>query len=199
MDKTLSESADTIGKLLASYHTYNRRPDIRHKRVKDSLFKSYRRTLGPWLPPNRSAKILDAGCGEGNLLYFLKELGYDNMAGFDISSENVAICHSLGLTFVRQFNALAIDQFSGALEFDVIFATDVIEHLPKEKAGNFLKQIYDRLLPGGYVVIQTPNMGSILGLHARYYDLSHEFGVTEKSAVDLLMLAGFDPQPFLSG
>lgn len=37
-------------------------------------------------------------------------------------------------------------------------------------------------------------MGSIAGLYNRYYDLSHEFGLTEKTAVDLLLVAGFEPQ-----
>ncbi len=52
-------------------------------------------------------------------------------------------------------------------------------------------QIKNKLNPGGYVVIQTPNMGSVLGCLYRYNDLSHEFGLTEKSALSLLKVAGF--------
>jgi hypothetical protein len=45
---------------------------------------------------------------------------------------------------------------------------------------------------GGRLVIQTPNMGSFLGWHMRYNDITHEFGVTEKGIVDLLLAAGFE-------
>jgi hypothetical protein len=31
-------------------------------------------------------------------------------------------------------------------------------------------------------------------MYSRYFDLSHEFGLTEKSAMDLLTVAGFEPQ-----
>jgi hypothetical protein len=41
------------------------------------------------------------------------------------------------------------------------------------------------------LILQTPNLGSLPGPFIRYNDLTHEFGLTEKTVVDLLLLAGF--------
>jgi hypothetical protein len=68
---------------------------------------------------------------------------------------------------------------------------DLIEHLPKQLVSAFLTDLRGRLAPGGVLLIQTPNMGSVTATFNRYYDLSHDFGVTEQSAVALLMSAGF--------
>lgn len=180
----------TTERLFERYHTYSRRPAVGTGRAGELIFKSFRRTLGPWLPEDRSAKILDIACGEGALLAFLKEQGYTNLHGFDISPENVALCHRLGLTFVQQFDALRLNELPEG-EFDVIFALDLLEHLPKERAAGFLEEVRNKLKPGGYVVLQTPNMGCVFGLYHRYFDLSHQFCLTEKTAVALLMIAGF--------
>lgn len=186
-------SKTTTERLFERYNTHNRRPTIQSPRHRKLIFSAFRRTLGPWLPTDKSSWILDIGCGEGSLLAFLRESGYTNLAGFDLSPQNVRICHDLGLTFVEQFDALRLREFGGTHRYDVIFAMDVLEHLPKESAAQFLEDARLRVASGGYLVIQTPNMGSIVGCYARYYDLSHEFGLTEKSALDLYTLAGYNP------
>lgn len=181
----------TTERLFEQYNTYAQRPTVEDSSSKITIFKSFQRIIGAWLPEDLSARILDVGCGEGALLKFLKEKGYTNLAGFDISPENVAICQRMGLTFVQQCNVLNMHELPTVKEFDVIFAMDILEHIPKDSAAAFLENIRTILKPGGYVVIQTPNMGSLLGSFYRYNDLSHEFGVTEKSARHLLAIAGF--------
>jgi 2-polyprenyl-3-methyl-5-hydroxy-6-metoxy-1,4-benzoquinol methylase len=156
-----------------------------------TIFKSLRRSLGPWLPTDRSSSILDIACGEGALLCFLRELGYTNLAGFDLSPENVAMCHDLGLGFVQQADALCLSRVSGLGRYATIFAMDMLEHLPKQRAVSFLEDVRKLLLPGGQAIIQTLNMGSHLGWFHRYGDVTHEFGLTELSAVSLFMAAGF--------
>jgi glycosyltransferase involved in cell wall biosynthesis len=49
--------------------------------------------------------VVGSTCGE---IAFLRERGYTNLAGFDLSPENVAICHALGLDFVEQGDALCL-------------------------------------------------------------------------------------------
>jgi len=181
----------TVGRLYARYNTYSRRPTVRDSRVRAVVFRAFERTVGPWLPADRATPILDVGCGEGALLAFLRARGYANLAGFDLSPENVAICHALGLDFVEQGDALCQAERYPPGSFGVIFVMDVLKHLPKQRAADFLEQVRQCLRPGGAVIIQTPNMGSVFGVYHRYDDLSHEFGLTEKTARDLLMVAGF--------
>ena len=74
----------------------------------------------------------------------------------------------------------------------MVFVLDFLEHLPKEMAADFLLQVRERLLDGGQLIIQTPNMGSLLASYYRHNDLTHQFGLTESTAVDLLMVSGFE-------
>ncbi len=156
-----------------------------------TVFKSLARSLGAWLPADLATPILDIGCGEGNLLCFLRERGYMNLGGLDLSPENVAICHALGLGFVQQGDALSLRRIPGLWRYGAIFALDLLEHLPRARAASFLEDVRRLLLPGGYAVIQTPNLGSHLGWFHLYSDLTHEFGLTESSALSLLAAAGF--------
>ena len=181
----------TTEKLFEHYNTYTGRSTVENSDSQKKIFRYLQRILNPWLPINYSTNILDIGCGEGALLAFLKHKGYVNLSGFDISSENVSICHRLGFSFVEQCDVLKLREYPITEQFDVIFALDIIEHLPKQAAAEFLEQIHKRLNSGGYVVIQTPNMGSLLASISRYGDLSHEFGLTEGTARNLLIISGF--------
>jgi 2-polyprenyl-3-methyl-5-hydroxy-6-metoxy-1,4-benzoquinol methylase len=181
----------TVERLYSKYHSFNRRTTIEDPRLREVSFRSMRRSLAGWFPADKSTVILDIACGEGALLAFLKAEGYTNLSGFDLSPENVAICHRLGLPFVEQADALEQIGAEPQRSFGLIFAIDLVEHLPKEKAAGFIEAARGALAQGGTLVLQTPNAGSLYGCYNRYYDLSHEFAVTEKSAVDLLMLGGF--------
>lgn len=159
------------------------------------MFKSFRRTLGRWLPASRDSRILDIACGEGGLLQFLRSQGYKELSGFDLSPESVLLCKQAGLEFVERRDALDEDAFSPGVQYDVIFAMDIIEHIPKEVAAAFVEGLHRRLAPkGGQLILQTPNMGSLFASYHLNYDLTHEFGLTEKTALDLLGLAGFRPE-----
>lgn len=182
---------NTIERLYTRYNTYKRRPTVQDARARHVIFRAFARTLGPWLPADRATPILDIACGEGALLAFLREQGYTNLAGFDISPENVAICHVLGLDFVEQGDALRVAERWPPESFGTVFALDILEHLPKQRAADFLEQVRTCLRPGGAAIIQTPNMGCVIGVYHRYADLSHELGLNENSARELFMVAGF--------
>jgi 2-polyprenyl-3-methyl-5-hydroxy-6-metoxy-1,4-benzoquinol methylase len=187
----LETEKSTRDSIVEKYHTLTRRDHGLDVQTRTVIFRAFVRTLGPWLPAAKNASILEIGCGEGHLLAFLKSLGYTNLSGFDLSPENVDFCLKRGLTFVCRHDALKLEEFSVPVQYEVIFCLDLLEHLPKERAVPFLRQVLHRLRENGYVVIQVPNMGSVVGLYHRYADLTHEYGLTERSAVTLLMAAGF--------
>jgi 2-polyprenyl-3-methyl-5-hydroxy-6-metoxy-1,4-benzoquinol methylase len=185
------EERSTTGRLIRRYHTLNGRPSLSDNRVCRNVFRSFERSLGGWLPAERSTPILDAACGEGALLCWLRGQGYTDLAGCDLSSENAAICRESGLECVFEADVLELGRLAGARRFGAIFALDILEHLPKQRAAGFLEDLRGLLLPGGYLVLQTPNLGSHLGWLHYYGDLTHEFGLTESSALSLLRAAGF--------
>jgi len=188
---------DTRARTIEHYHSATGRPDLDDPRVRRLVWRSFERTVGPWVPADRSARILDAGCGEGALLTWLRDKGYANLHGFDLSPECVALCHRLELPFVRPFDLLRIAEWPED-GYDVIFLMDVVEHLPKERAAEVLEAARTKLRPGGCLIIQTPNLGSLVGTFVAHSDLTHEFGLTEKSVRDLLALAGFPREEWRS-
>jgi len=98
-------------------------------------------------------QVLDCGCGVGILAKRLSHAGI-NVVGFDINPELVfqaAFNNSDGGFFVGHIEHLPFR--SGTLSG--ITAADVIEHLPEVKRG--LGELARALVPGGKVVITTPN------------------------------------------
>jgi len=51
---------------------------------------------------DRSARILDLGCGHGAFIYFLREAGYTDVVGVDKSPEQVAEAKRLGIDGVHE-------------------------------------------------------------------------------------------------
>jgi len=107
------------------------------------------------IPIGQSLEILDIGCGQGYLAKKLVLLGH-KVVGVDISNEALQLAHPY-LTKSFCFN-LEDETWPEALlaeKFDIIIATEVIEHLfwPVE----FLNQLSILLKKDGHVIITTPN------------------------------------------
>lgn len=144
-----------------------------------------------WLPADLNAAILDVGCGHGNFLFMLEQLGYRNLVGVDWSSEQLeqaaAICQHARLVpddtlhYLRESNET----------FDLISCLNVIEHLAKDEIIGFLDLIRSHLKPGGRLLIETPNAASPWFGAVAYGDLTHEWFFTPKSLADTLLLSGF--------
>jgi 2-polyprenyl-3-methyl-5-hydroxy-6-metoxy-1,4-benzoquinol methylase len=138
-----------------------------------------------------SARILDIGVGCGEMLTCLKNWGYKNYLGIDISGSTIRFCHSLGLPCQRVENSteyLAENPSS----FDVITLLDVLEHIPKREIVPFLSAQRAALKPGGLAIIQVPNAQAPDGQLHRYNDITHEIGLLEHSFAQLLRTAGFE-------
>lgn len=104
--------------------------------------------------PNRAATVLDIGCGTGALLVRLRDHGYTNLAGIDISPPEAMPGVS--------FHALDLDepsfpQADGSV--DLALAVEVLEHI--ENVGTFLAEIRRVLAPTGRLLLTTPNLHSV--------------------------------------
>ena len=75
---------------------------------------------------DKSSKILDIGCGEGRGLLALRNIGFTNLCGIDISPEKIARLKSHNIEgYVLDFHNL--DQIE-AESYDYIFCSHAIEH-----------------------------------------------------------------------
>ncbi len=100
----------------------------------------------------RDARILDVGCGTGSLLVTLKEAGYARPEGLEYSAYASAIARERTGLEIHQGDILTT-KLTG--KFDVVNATEVIEHLRDPK--RFFHRVSEILAPGGVFVYSTGN------------------------------------------
>ena len=137
----------------------------------------------------REVSILELGCGPGYLLESLRNWGFENVEGIDISEEQIKIAAS------RNLRAHLSDAFeyldSKKEQYDVIIAVDFIEHFAKEELCTLIPKIYQALKHEGVLIIQTPNGQALFPGQVIYGDLTHMTILSEDSLRQLLGLYEF--------
>lgn len=122
---------------------------------------------------SRKASILDIGSSTGTNLRLLKSLGFSNYKGLDLSPLSKQFCAEKGLGEVILGDIIQYD--FGRQKFDLILATDVLEHLDDDQGA--LEKIFDILSPGGFALVTVPTFEILWGLqdevshHRRRYRL----------------------------
>jgi SAM-dependent methyltransferase len=152
--------------------------------------KAYDHYLRGWLPAAREAQVLDVACGAGRLLFFLKERGYVNASGVDLSPEQIARARQVTPKVIQSDLLEYLAANPG--RFDLILGLDVIEHLTKPQVVSFFDRAFAALRPGGRLVIETVNADTPMGLPILYGDFTHETCFTPQSVVSLFRLTGFE-------
>ena len=102
---------------------------------------------------NKLLTLLDVGCGRGDFLIRAKHCGY-KATGIDFDPKTIEIANSRGL------HALVgeIQDLPNSYKYDAITLSHVLEHVYDPK--DLLKEILERLKPGGYLYLATPNFNS---------------------------------------
>lgn len=152
--------------------------------------KLVQRDIVPHLPADRSARILDLGCGYGGFLLALQNLGYQHVRGIDISEQQVASARALGVVDVHVGDATSA--FAGPDRWDAIVLLDVIEHLTRNEAIATLRQCLDHLTEHGVLILRTPNIDAALGTVLSFGDLTHELHLNKLSALELFASLGVE-------
>jgi 2-polyprenyl-3-methyl-5-hydroxy-6-metoxy-1,4-benzoquinol methylase len=119
------------------------------------VVRRYYRPRIAWLQkhgcfPSASSAILDIGCSTGMFLRVLKDEGYMDLHGLDLSAlhcDYVKTQHGIPC-------AASIDALAGKA-FDLITCYAVLEHT--REPMSFLRDLMGLLKPGGKMVILVPN------------------------------------------
>lgn len=142
------------------------------------------------LTVERTARVLDVGCGMGFCLIALSRLGFKQSSGVDISPSQVEAALRMGVAAVHVTDT---EQYlhDNAGKFGLITAFDLIEHVPVDRQLGMVKAMYAALAPNGMLVATVPNANSSWAARYRYIDWTHTSAFTEDSLSFLLEAAGF--------
>ena len=105
------------------------------------------------LSKEKNLKILEIGCGYGYLTYALNQAGH-NAFGIDVSKNAI---NSAANNFGKYFACSDLESFIKKTKgkFDVVVATEVIEHVAAPK--KFIKECLSALKYGGKIIFTTPD------------------------------------------
>ncbi|MFL5403226.1 MAG: class I SAM-dependent methyltransferase [Gemmatimonadales bacterium] len=173
----------------ASTHLTHRKGESSLQRFR-SDFRVWDKHFGRLLPPGREARILDVGCGQGALVYWLHQRGYARAEGIDVSGEQVAAAQRLGVEKISQADVLG---YLGRHQdqYDALILRDVIEHFTRDQILRILELARLALRPGGTAVIQVPNAEAPFFGRIRYGDFTHEIAFSASSLIQVLQMTGF--------
>lgn len=121
------------------------------------------RTIKKYSQANDPA-ILDAGCGTGGLIEQLKQHGYTNIAGFDLSPDAVEYAQK-SWPNVQMLDILQTDKAYPQNSFDIVVCNDIFTVLPDGKDRQALEKLVAVLKPGGILIINLAALRSFAGSH----------------------------------
>lgn len=100
----------------------------------------------------KNIKILEIGCGTGEVLNLLSQFG--DAHGIDISPKAVEYCKNRGIEQVTMGDINNMDLSNHLNTFDFVLVLDVLEHIQDDVET--LKRINTLLKPGGILLVTVP-------------------------------------------
>lgn len=153
--------------------------------------KAYERFLTPILEiSGEKPKALDFGCGRGEWLEYLTELGFD-ACGVDLDEGMLEACKAKNLK-AEQGDLISYISNVQSDSVWIVSSFHVIEHIPFEMLQEFIEQAYRVLKPGGLVIFETPNAENLMvGTKQFYIDPSHNKPIPYELLAFLFEKSGF--------
>ena len=101
----------------------------------------------------KNSRVLDVGCGDGDLMKYLNENKTQDIRGLEISKERVQNCLSRGLTVIEGNAENDLEQFPKN-SFDTVILSQTLQaFLNPEKVINELLRV------GNKAIVTIPNFG----------------------------------------
>jgi 2-polyprenyl-3-methyl-5-hydroxy-6-metoxy-1,4-benzoquinol methylase len=134
--------------------------------------------------------ILDIGCGRGEWLELLRDR-HLSAYGIDCNTAMIELATSLGLD-ARHADLLQHLATLADASLSAVTAFHVVEHLPFGVLVDFLDEALRVLMPGGIVVLETPNPETMrVGATTFYHDPTHRNPIPPRLLQFLVQHRGF--------
>jgi len=141
------------------------------------LIKSRLEIYLPFVRPlktlGRTQLALDLGCGRGEWMELLQDIGFQ-VKGVDLDEGMLEACQKRGLD-VTLCDAIEYIKTQPNESLDVISAFHFVEHIPFDVLRLLVDEAHRVLKPGGLLILETPNSENLLvGTSSFYLDPTHQ-------------------------
>lgn len=102
---------------------------------------------------NKNLRIIDLGCGQGDVSHQLKLIGFKNLVGIEISPKLLRYGKA---KYPNEFQLVATDGLQVPFKnnsFDIVISVAVIEHVLDQ--SKYIQEISRIVRPQGYVILVT--------------------------------------------
>jgi SAM-dependent methyltransferase len=138
-----------------------------------SRLKVYIEFVEPLLKKVSNGVVVDLGCGRGEWLELLRDHGI-NSIGIDLDQNMLASCRKLDLK-VKKIDAIKYLQQLPSESVATITSFHLVEHLEFDKLRVLVSEAFRVLIPGGLLIMETPNPENILVSTRNFYlDPTHQ-------------------------
>lgn len=137
-----------------------------------------------------ASRVVDIGCGRGELLDLFREAGVD-AHGVDVNASMVEICRERGLSAERAGAVEFLEQQPDA-SLGGLIAIQVVEHLEPAYLTRLLDVAFHKLRPGAPLVLETLNPACWVAFFESYIrDVTHRWPLHPDTLHYLTQAAGF--------
>ncbi len=155
-----------------------------------SRLEIYLPFVDPFFKLLSSPRMLDLGCGRGEWLELLSERGF-SVKGIELNQAMFDYCVNRQFS-VEKIDALTYLQQLPDASVEIISAFHVAEHIPFNELYQWLEQAYRTLVPGGLLILETPNPENILvSTESFYFDPTHRNPIPSPLMSFLVEYIGF--------
>ena len=140
------------------------------------LIKARLRVYLPFIEPLSTiygtAEAIDLGCGRGEWLEVLQEVGF-SAQGVDLDDGMLAACREIGLN-VQTDEAVKFLKEQPEASQVVVSGFHIVEHIPFPDLQALVQEALRILKPGGLLILETPNPENlVVGTASFYLDPTH--------------------------
>ena len=129
-------------------------------------FRGFKRFVAPLLRQATAGlthpRLLDAGCGTGTNLIFLRQ--YGTPYGLELQWRGLRFGHERGLPRLTQGTVTALPYVDSSM--DVVLSFDVLYCLPAPAEAAAISEMHRVLKPGGALIVNVAAMNMLKGDHS---------------------------------
>jgi 2-polyprenyl-3-methyl-5-hydroxy-6-metoxy-1,4-benzoquinol methylase len=142
-------------------------------------------------------RVLDVGSGDGFFLFFLREFGFKNVRGIDLSHSFIERAQEKGLN-VELADVL---EYEPGFKFDLITMIELLEHIKDPEA--VLRKVHGLLNMNGRILVTVPIFDSLSSRwdrlrgrttrldQCRAVDETHVHGFSREDILGVIQRTGF--------